>query len=326
MKAVIPVAGEGTRLKPHTLTKPKVLMNVAGKPMIYYIIAQLIKEQLVSEIILITGTMGEMIEEYLRKEFNFKFTFIKQEKPLGLGHAIYCSKNAFRNENMVIILGDTLFDISLKDLCSSNYSVIGVKPVDDPKRFGVVETDKNGFITKFVEKPQSPEVSASNNAIVGIYKIENSQLLFESLEYIIERNLRTSNEYQLTDALSYYLTKGEKLITYNVDNWLDCGKKETILETNAYLLRKMNLGYTIKGSLIKNYCYIGKDVKIVNSIIGEFVTISDNCVIENSIIENSILEKNCKIQNSIIVNSLIGEHAKINGNKGEYNIGNYSEI
>ncbi|MCX7833264.1 MAG: sugar phosphate nucleotidyltransferase [Ignavibacteria bacterium] len=326
MKAVIPVAGEGTRLRPHTLTKPKVLMNIAGKPMIHYIVEQLINDNLVSEIILITGAMSEMIEKYLRKEFNFKFTFIKQEKPLGLGHAVFCAKTAFRDESILIILGDTLFDIPLKEMISNNYSVIGVKPVEDPRRFGVVETDNNGFIIKFVEKPASPEVSPSNNAIVGIYKINNSKLLFESLEYIIERNIKTSNEYQLTDALSEYLSKGEKMITFKVDNWLDCGNKESVLQTNAYLLRKMNLAYKIKGSLIKDYCYIGKDVKIHNSIIGEYVSISDNCIIENSIIENSILEKNCKIENSILKDSLIGEYAKIRGQKNEYNIGDYSEI
>ncbi len=325
MKAVIPVAGAGTRLKPHTLTKPKVLMTVAGKPMIYYIVDQLIREQLVSEIILITGPMSDMIEKYLKKEFNFKFTFIQQDKPLGLGHAVYCSKPAFRDENILIILGDTLFDIPLTDLCSSKYSVIGVKPVEDPRRFGVVETDREGFITKFVEKPSSPEVSPSNNAIVGIYKIENSKLLFESLEYIMDRNIKTNNEYQLTDALSHYLTKGEKLITYKVENWLDCGKKETILETNAYILKKMNLSYKIKGSLIKDFCYLGKDVKIINSIIGQYTTISDNCIIENSIIENSILEKNCKIENSIIKDSLFGDYSRVKGEKQEFNLGDYSE-
>ncbi len=326
MKAVIPVAGSGTRLRPHTLTKPKVLMTVAGKPMIYYIIEQLIREQVVSEIILITGTMSDMLEKYLRKEFNFKFTFINQEKPLGLGHAVYCSKPAFKDENMLIILGDTLFDISLKEICASNFSVIGVKQVEDPKRFGVVETDKDGFITKFVEKPASPEISPSRNAIVGIYKIENSKLLFESLEYLIDRNIQTNNEFQLTDALSKYLESGEKLITFQVDNWLDCGKKETILETNAYLLKKMNLTYNIKGSLINNYCYIGRDVKIINSIIGNYVTISDNCVIENSIIVNSILEKSCRIENSIIMNSLLGEHSKVKGKRNEYSIGDFSEV
>lgn len=327
MKAIIPVAGAGTRLKPHTLTKPKVLMNVAGKPMIHYIIEQLRDEKLVNEIIMITGVMGNMIEEYLKDKFKFNFRFIEQKKQLGLGHAINCAKEEFsKNEDVLIILGDTLFDLNLKELCDSKYSVIGVKKVDDPKRFGVVETDRKGFITRFVEKPASAEVSPSNDAIVGIYYLKNSRALFASLDEIIKRGIKTKNEYQLTDALSDMLSKEEKLITYEVENWLDCGKKETILDTNEYFLNKFKNKYKYEGCLLKYPLYIGEKVIIENSIIGENVTIANNCTIKNSIIKRAIIEEHTTIENAVIEDSLIGEHTKIKKSPDVLNLGDYSEF
>ena len=326
MKAIIPVAGSGTRLKPHTLTKPKVLMNVAGKPMIHYIIEQLIKEKLVNEIIMITGVMGDMIEDYLKENFKFRFKFIEQKKQLGLGHAVNCANTEFKeNEDVLLILGDTLFDLKLNELCNSKYSVIGVKKVDDPKRFGVVEINRQGFISRFVEKPASAEVSPSNEAIVGIYYLKNSNALFGSLDDIIARGVKTKNEFQLTDALSDMLSKEERLITYEVEHWLDCGKKETILDTNEYFLNKFNKKYNYKGCLLKHPLYIGENVVIENSIIGENVTIADNCTIINSIIKRAIIEEHSSIENVIIDDSLIGEHTRIRKRAEALNLGDYSE-
>lgn len=327
MKAIIPVAGAGTRLKPHTLTKPKVLMNVAGKPMIHYIIEQLIEEKLVNEIIMITGVMGDMIDDYFTENFDFNFRFIEQEKQLGLGHAVNCAKNKFgKNEDVLIILGDTLFDLKLKELCSSKYSVIGVKKVDDPKRFGVVEKDGQGFITRFVEKPASPSVSTSNEAIVGIYYLKNSDALFSSLDEIIEKEIKTKNEFQLTDALSDMLAKNEKLVTYEVENWLDCGKKETILDTSEYFLKKFGNKYSYEGCMLRYPLYIGKNVILENSIVGDNVTISDNCTIKNSIIKRAIIGEHSVIENAVIEDALIGEHVKIKKKPKEFNVGDYGEV
>jgi len=253
MKAIIPVAGFGTRLRPHTLTTPKVLLNVAGHPMIYFIIDQLIKEKLVSSIVFITGFLGDKIEDYIRKTFKYDFRFIVQDEPLGLGHAIYCAKPAFgekKDEEALIILGDTLFDVDLKKMCGSKSSVIGVKEVEDPRRFGVVEKDKKGFITKFVEKPASPDVSPSKEAIVGLYYLKNAKVLFNSLEYTITNNIKTKGEFQLTDALDKMLKEKEKMTTYKVQGWLDCGKPETLLDTNRYILAKNQKKYKFNGSII----------------------------------------------------------------------------
>lgn len=326
MKAIIPVAGFGTRLRPHTLTKPKVLMSVAGKPMIHYIVAQLISEKLVDSIILVTGFMGNKIINYLNHNFNFKFENAIQEEANGLGHAVYCAKHLFdknKPEDVIIILGDTLFDVNLSALCRSNYSVIGVKEVSDPRRFGVVEKDNNGFITRFIEKPASPEISKSNEAIVGLYFLKNSNLLFESLNKIIENNIRTKNEFQLTDALSEMLNRKEKFETYTVDGWLDCGKPETILETNQYLLKKFSKNKT--SDAIHKFSFIGKNCHINNSIIGEFTSIGNNCTIINSVINNSIIEDNSHIENSVIKDSIIGENVKVKNKEQILNLGDFSE-
>jgi glucose-1-phosphate thymidylyltransferase len=327
MKVIIPVAGIGTRLRPHTLTQPKVLLNVAGQPMIYHIVNQIIKDKIASSIVLITGQMGEQIEKYLNNTFNFKFDFIMQKKPLGLGHAIFCAKEAFQGEEeeVLIILGDTLFDVDLKKMCSNGNSVIGVKKVDDPRRFGVVEKNKKGFITRFVEKPASVEISPSNEAIVGLYYLKNSALLFNSLEYIISNEIKSNNEYQLTDALEKMLDNNEKMKTYTVTGWLDCGKPETLLETNKYLLNKQNNKYNYPGSIIKSPVYIGKNSLIENSIIGPNVTIGDNSIVKNCIIENSIIDSNNFIENILLKDSILGKNCKVIQKKMSYNLGEYSE-
>lgn len=326
MKAIIPVAGFGTRLRPHTLTKPKVLMSVAGKPMIHHIIEQLISENLVDSIILVTGFMGYKIEDYLNKSFTFKFENAIQEEAKGLGHAIYCSKHLFKvkePEDVIVILGDTLFDVNLSELCKNEYSVIGVKEVEDPRRFGVVEKDSEDFVKRFIEKPSGPEVSKSNEAIVGLYYLKNSNLLFESLEYIIEKNIKTKNEFQLTDALSEMLIRNEKIVTYPVDGWLDCGKPETILETNQYLLKKIPC--KTNSNFQHKYSFIGENCDISNSIIGEFTSVGNNCKIINSIITNSIVEPGSLIENSVIKDSIIGEKVSIRNNAQVLNLGDYSE-
>lgn len=326
MKAIIPVAGFGTRLRPHTLTKPKVLMSVAGKPMIHHIIEQLISEKLVDSIILVTGFMGNKIENYLNESFNFKFENAVQEEAHGLGHAIYCSKHLFDKNNpedVIIILGDTLFDVNLTQMCKNNYSVIGVKEVADPRRFGVVEKDNKGFIKRFIEKPASREVSESNEAIVGLYYLKNSNRLFESLDNIIKKNIRTKNEFQLTDALSEMLNKKEQIVTYPVEGWLDCGKPETILETNQYLLKKFSNNKN--PDIYHQFSFVGNNCKIVNSIVGEYTSIGNNCTIINSVISNSIIEHDSYIENAVIKDSIIGEKVKVRNKAQILNLGDFSE-
>ncbi len=333
MKVIIPVAGFGTRLRPHTLHNPKVLLNVGGKPMIHYIIEQLIKDKIASSIILITGFLGDKIKSYLDNTFNFKFDYVVQDEAKGLGHAVYCAKKVFKqkNDETLIILGDTLFDVNLKQMVNNKFSVIGVKKVEDPRRFGVVEKDSNGFINRFVEKPASEKVSKSNEAIVGLYYLKNSVSLFKSLEFIMKNKITVKGEYQLTDALENMINKNEKMKTFYVDGWLDCGKPETLLETNRYLLSKNERGKNKKeksyvNSLITHPVFIGKNVSIENSIIGPFATINDDCKITGSIVQNSILDKGCSVSNCILEESIIGEGAVIRKESLKLSLGNYSEV
>lgn len=333
MKVIIPVAGFGTRLRPHTLHNPKVLLNVGGKPMIHYIIEQLIKDKIASSIILITGFLGDKIKDYLNNTFDFKFDYVQQDEAKGLGHAVYCAKQVFKNKNdeALIILGDTLFDVDLKKMVKGNYSMIGVKVVDDPRRFGVVEKNKEGFIKRFVEKPVSKEISPSNEAIVGLYYLKNSVHLFKALEHIMRNNITVKGEFQLTDALEFMINNNEKMKTYYIDGWLDCGKPETLLETNRYLLKKnqktkIKKHKSVTDSKIIEPVFIGNNVKIEGSVIGPFATINENCVIKSSIIQNSIIDKFSTVENCIISESIIGEGASIKRDSMKVNLGNYSEV
>ena len=328
MKVIIPVAGFGKRLRPHTLTTPKVLLNVAGHPMIFYIVDQLIKDKIASSIIFVTGFLGNRIEEYVNRTFKFNFKYVIQKEAHGLGHAIYCAKKEFspgKKEDVLIILGDTLFDVDLKKMCDNKHSVIGVKKVDDPRRFGVVEKDKAGFIKRFVEKPASKKVSPSNEAIVGLYYLNDSRLLFKSLEYIITNNIRSKGEFQLTDALEKMINDKDKMEIFNVNGWLDCGKPETILETNRYILNKRNKKYRRKDCLINEPIFIGKNVTLENCVIGPFATIGDNCSLRNCNISNSIVSEDCILDNSILTESIIGKNSKVKNKKAILNLGEFSE-
>ena len=336
MKVVIPAAGYGTRLRPHTLTTPKVMLNVAGKPMLYFIVEQLLHDNIGDKIIFITGFLGDQIEENLKKDFAGKgaekFEFIIQDEPKGLGHAVHCAKKAFdKNEEVLIILGDTLFDVDLKKLVANKNSVVSVQKVDDPKRFGVVETNSKGEITKFVEKPASKKVSPSNDAIIGLYLFKNSDSIFAGLDHIVDNEHTTRGEYQLTDAMQHMLENSQKdasdvFTIFHIEGWLDCGKPETLLETNRYLLKKMGHKYDFKGCTIIDPVFIGENVVLQNSTIGPYATINDNCEICDSVIENSIINRGTKIQKSELNNSIVGEYSVIKGMKGEINVGAYSEI
>ncbi len=328
MKAVIPVAGVGTRLRPHTYTQPKVLLNVAGKPILGHILDKLV-ENSIKNISLVIGYLGEKIKNYALTHYpDVNFNFITQEEPLGLGHAIYIASGDFENEDEVlIILGDTIFDFDLAKFLKSKFTTIGVKQVEDPRRFGVVILDNDKFARKLVEKPSQPE---SNLAIAGIYLIKNPKLLKESLEEIVKSEIKTKGEYQLTDALQLMVNKGEKITTFEIDGWYDCGKPETLLQTNKFLLEKNGMKLTKLGKfenvLIVPPVYISPTSKIENSIIGPYTTISDGVEISSSIIRNSIIGDDAKIFNALLDSSIVGSGAVVKGDYKKINIGDSSEI
>lgn len=321
MKAIIPVAGQGTRLRPFTHTTPKALVNVAGKPMIGHILDQL--ESLdIRDVVLIIGYLGDKIVDYVKTNYRFNVEVAHQDELLGLGHAIYQSKPFVDDEPVLIILGDTIFDADLSSVKRDCESFIGVKEVRDPSRFGIVETS-NGHIARLYEKPENP---VSNLAIVGIYFIRETRLLFDNLDRIINENLRTKGEYQLTDALQMMLEKNTRMRTLLIDGWFDCGKPETLLETNRRLLEGKSKPIHAPGSIIIEPVFIADSVVLENSIIGPYVTIADHCHIKRSVVRNTIINRNTVVKNMLLEESLLGENAVVTGQMLRLNVGDSSQI
>lgn len=322
MRAVIPVAGFGSRLRPHTHSLPKVLLNVAGKPILSHILDELVIQG-ISKLTMITGYKGEMIEDYVNQNYKFDSTFVEQKELLGLGHAIWTAAETFDNEPILIILGDTIFDADLSLASEAGVNSIGVKQVEDPRRFGVVLLDEEEKIQKFIEKPQTP---VSNLAIVGIYYFANGLKLKNALNKLIDQDIRTNNEYQLTDALQLMLESGEEFKTFPVSGWYDCGKKETMLATNQFLLEKYNYKYKIENTVVIDPCYIADTAKVTNSVVGPYASIAAGSVVTNSIIENTIISENANVSQISLTQSIIGDNAMVEGKAIELNLGSNSEI
>jgi glucose-1-phosphate thymidylyltransferase len=328
MKAVIPVAGIGTRLRPHTHTQPKALIPVAGKPILAHIVDSLIDAGF-KDFVFIIGYLGEKIEEFMKERYqNINSTFVVQSVREGIGHALWMAKEHIEGEDeLLIALGDTIFDMNMRDYMTIKYSALGTKKVEDPRRFGVVEVGPDGFITRLVEKPSVP---VSNLALVGIYKIKEVDALMEALKYNIDHDIRTKNEFQLTDALMRMIDRDVKFVTYNVENWFDCGKKDALLETNAILLKKpdfvTNSKDSFENTIIIEPVNIDRDCKIKNSIIGPNVSIGSKASIENSIIRESIIGPDAEIKNAVLHDSLIGNEATLRGLSQSLNLGDSTEI
>lgn len=330
MRAIIPVAGFGTRMRPHTFTVPKVLMNVAGKPMLDYIIDDLVDAG-VDGVTLIVGFLGDVIEKHIREVYsNLDLNFVEQKEMLGLGHAISLGRDIHKDDDeLLIILGDTILQADFKALLSTSNTALGVREVDDPRRFGVVELDGDGYITAMVEKP---EVPPTNKAIVGVYKINDPALLFEGLDHIVENDIRSAKEIQLTDALVYMLEKGHKMETFDVRGWLDCGKPETLADTNQILLDRIpesvQKEYKKKypDALIISPVSIAEGVKITGSVVGPYTVLGKGTQVTSSIIKDSIVGDNTKIENEILEGSLIGSDVSVKGITKNLNIGDTCQI
>lgn len=322
MRAIIPVAGVGTRLRPHTYTLPKVLLNVAGKPILGHII-DAISTQGIDKITVVTGYMGKLVQEYVNERHKIEAEFVPQRESLGLGHALWVAKDKFNSEPILIILGDTIFDVDLSLAYNSGFSSIGVKVVEDPRRFGVVELDSDGFITHFIEKPEIP---TSNLAIVGIYYIKNTNLFKECLDELIKSDIKTKGEYQLTDVLQLMLQKGEKFKTFLVDGWYDCGKPETLLSTNRYLLEKEERNYSMKDAIVIPPSFIAHNAVVERSIIGPYVTVAEGAIVSDSVVKNSIISDGAIVTSSLLEESIIGNNAIVKGNFYHLNVGNSSEV
>ncbi len=315
-------------LRPHTHTQPKALVPVAGKPILAHIIDSL-AEGGFTELILVIGYLGDKIEKYVTRTYpHLRVQYVLQEPRNGLGHAIWLTRSLMKGENEVlIVLGDTIVTVDLSAFIASEYSVLGVKKVDTPGAFGVAEVEPQGMIKKLVEKPKIPK---SNQALVGIYKIADVPLLFSSLEHIMQSPESASGEYHLTDALMHMIEQGAKMRTMQVLSWYDCGKKETLLEANAILLNKhgyKNTSYPqFPGTIIIPPVSIGADCKIQASIIGPNVAIGDNTDIRYSIIQNTIIGSFSELESTVLNQSIIGNDTSLKGMSQSLNIGDNTEI
>ena len=321
MKAIIPVAGQGTRLRPHTHTTPKVLLHVAGKPIVGHILDQLVTLG-VSDLVMVVGYRGDMVQDYVNRHYDFQAEFVEQRELLGLGHAILQTREAVQEGPGLIVLGDTVFRANLDPVLNSKEALIGVKPVEDPRRFGIAELEGNR-ITRLVEKPDHP---SSNLAIVGIYYLPEMSVLYEALERLIGSEKRTKGEFQLTDALQDLLDQGNIMHPLPVDGWLDCGKSETLLDTNRQLLITNSHHRQIDGTIVIDPVYIADSASVASSIIGPFVSIGENSRIERSMLRDTIVNKGATVMGAALDKSIIGENANVVGKMTRLNVGDSSEI
>lgn len=324
MHAIIPVAGVGSRLRPHTYTLPKVLLNVAGKPILGHILDRL-RDDGVTSATIVVGYMGNLVEKYVRTHhYDLEVNFVTQDELLGLGHSIWVARDSFpkKGEPLLIILGDTIFDVDLRSVFASDVNSLGVKVVDDPRRFGVAELS-GGFISRLIEKPDDP---TTNLAVVGLYFIKHPEILLECLNAIVAGDKRTKGEYQLTDALQMMIQKGEKFTTFTVDAWYDCGKPETLLSTNRHLLEKKSQVREIHGIVTIPPVYIGANAEIANSIIGPYASIGEGANVKDSIIRNSIIGDESAVSGVLLDNSIVGNNGAVKGGFKRVNAGDSSEV
>ncbi len=333
MKIIVPMAGRGSRLRPHTLTVPKPLIPIAGKPIVQRLVEDIAKVagEEIEEVAFIIGDFGPEIEKSLiqiAERLGAKGSIYYQNDPLGTAHAIKCAEQSMSG-NVVIAFADTLFRADFI-LDKNSDGVIWVKSVEDPSAFGVVKLDNYGFITDFVEKPQT---FVSDLAIIGIYYFNSAEKLMDEINYLMDNKIKNGGEYQLTTALENLRAKGAKFTLGKVNDWMDCGNKNATVETNSKILAyeqeamsQYPASAQIENSLIIPPCFICENEKISNSKVGPGVSLGNNTVIVNSNIENSLIQENTKINHGNLSNSMIGNSAQYFGVSREISLGDYSVL
>lgn len=322
MKVIIPLAGFGTRLRPHTFTKPKPLVNVAGKPVLGHILDKLVDLD-VEEIVFVTGYLGEQIEAYVSANYRFPARYVEQKELKGQAHALYLTRDHVEGPVLIIFV-DTIFETDLTQLAAVDADgVLYVKRVEDPRRFGVAVLE-NGYVTRLIEKPSTFE---HNLAVIGVYYIRDSRWLMRAIDELIRRDIKTQGEYFLADALQLMIDQGARMVASELEVWEDCGKPETVLHTNRYLLDKGH-GQVVptQNSIIIPPVYIAESATVVNSIIGPYVTIASEGVIKNSIVRDSIIDERAHIEGAMLSGSLIGRDAKVSGSFERLNVGDSSQV
>jgi glucose-1-phosphate thymidylyltransferase len=323
MKVIIPLAGKGTRLRPHTHLTPKPMLKVAGKPVMDYVMDDVARLGNVDQVVYITGHLKDRVEDHARTAFAIPGVFIEQRVQDGTAGAVALAR-PYVDAPVLIIFVDTIFDADLSVINTTDADgIIWTKEVEDYQRFGVVVTDAAGFMTRIVEKPSEP---ISKRANIGLYYIRNWKLLYEGIDHVLTQP-KNKGEYFLTDAFQYMIERGAKIKVIDVAGWYDAGKLDTLLETNRVMLAK---GRARKpagiGGTIVDPVYIEDGVTIVDSIVGPNVSIEAGSVIESSRISDTVIGGRTRIARCQIANSLIGDEVVLAGVKGEVTIGDHSEV
>lgn len=331
MKVIIPTAGSGTRLRPHTFTSPKTLLHVAGHPILDYLLDPLVELPDLSELIFIVGDKGEQIREYVEAHYNLPTTYLWQDEQQGLGHAISLAKERDNGEPILILLGDKIFECGYQKILQNPYTVIGVKTVENPQGVGIVETEGE-FITRLIEKPDPPYSlrlrgdKGEGLVIEGVYYIQNSGLLFQCLDEIIERDIRTHNEYQLTDGLQLMVEYRERMKVAFI-NSLHCGTPDQLLAANRSILEKRAPQvYRFPNSVIIPPVFIGDGTVIEDAIIGPYASVGSGTRVVNAIIKDAIIHPNAELQDTLIRRSIIGPDARVHGSFHQFNIGSSAQL
>ena len=335
MKIIVPMAGRGSRLRPHTLTIPKPLIPIAGKPIVHRLvedIASVLNQQIDEVAFIIHESFGKKVEEDLiaiAQKLGAKGTIYYQNEALGTGHAIMCAKDSLIGP-AVIAYADTLIRADF-DLDKTADSVIWVKQVDHPEAFGVINLNDNNEIVELVEKPTA---FVSDLAVIGIYYFKNISVLRDELQYVLDNNIIHGGEYQINDGIKQMMAKGMKFVPGKVDEWMDCGNKDVTVETNSRMLGFLHndgehlVDYNVKleNSNIIPPCYIGKNVVLINTTVGPNVSLGDGSHVQNSEIKNSLVQNHSHIKNAQLDNAMIGNHVSFDGNFTSISIGDYSVL
>ena len=335
MKIIVPMAGRGSRLRPHTLTVPKPLIPIAGKPIVHRLvedIAGVLNQEIDEVAFIIHESFGKKVEEELiaiAQKLGAKGTIYYQNEALGTGHAIMCAKDSLSGP-AVIAYADTLIRADF-ELDATADSVIWVKQVDQPEEFGVISLNEANEIVELVEKPKE---FVSDLAVIGIYYFKDVAVLKAELQAVLDNNIIHGGEYQINDGIKQMMAKGMKFVPGKVDEWMDCGNKNVTVETNSRMLGFLyNDGENLvsdsvvsENSTIIQPCYIGENVTLKNATVGPNVSLGNGCLVENATLKNSLVQNHSVIKNANLDNAMIGSHASFDGNFTSISIGDYSVL
>lgn len=334
MKIIVPMAGRGSRLRPHTLTVPKPLVPVAGKPIVHRLVEDIaaMSPEKVTEIAFVIGDFGKAVEEELlavAESLGAKGSIHHQEEPLGTAHAVMCAKEKLDGP-VTVAFADTLFKADF-ELNKDADAIFWVKQIDNPSAFGVIKMNEGGEIIDFVEKPQT---FVSDLAMIGIYYFKEGKDLRTELEYLIDNDVIKGGEYQLPDALKRMTEKGNKCFPGEVSEWMDCGNKKVTVETNQRVLihdaekgiNNVHASAVIENSVINQPCFIGEGAVIKNSVVGPHVSVGKNTAVADSIIKNTNIQADTRINKAILENAMIGNKVTLEGRAKDLSIGDFCEI